>query len=898
MFDLHRHDEFSFYDGSGKAKDLALLAKEKGFTALGLTNHGNTSGNILHYDACKEVGIKPIMGCEGYFLPKYKPQQRGYHLILIAKNIEGYKNLNIIQTLGDAQKYYNPIWDFEMLEKYSDGLICTSACVASYSSQCILKGEKEKVKKYLEKMQNIFGNDFYIEIQPYVVSEKNMQENVNIALINLAKQLGIPLILTSDSHRGKKEDIDVYLKMHALKKNDEEYLQHVYETYYERYMPDKDDMADRFVEMHKKDFGKIECKNLAKKMYNSLEEIEDKVSDTIIDDIAKMPSLPKYKEGVNSHELLKKKIIIGMKERNIYNKKEYRDRIKQEMEVVTSKHFEDYFLIVQDYINWAKDNGILVGPGRGSGCNCLLNYVLKITDVDPIYFDLDFRRFINPEKSKLPDIDVDFETSRRGEVINYLINKFPGCSCRIASYGTFKVANLLNDLIKTYPEFVKDDIWLLKKTINKHINIDTDTININDLRQDSNAQYFNNKYEKLIDAFIFLYNKVKFMGTHASGAAVSANNIYYYTAIRTDKDGNKFATYNLNDLERVGIIKYDLLGLNTMQLIGELRALTGKKGVTKKDFEDKKIMEQFGLGNTDGIFQYDKQAAKDILIKIHADNMNDIIAGSAMNRPGPLSMGIPSLYAESKYTWDNEINKPIYADLVNETYGNILYQEQIIGISNKYGGLAYNDADKVRKMGDLPELVREYGEEYTKTFVKGMARFGVSKQEAVDLFQKFISTYSFNKGHATGYGLISLEEMYYKVYYPNEYWYVKIKYSGNDAKREKFKQNAVKDGSVIFLPHVNYSEAKTKLRKIKGESCIQEGLSDLKGVGEKAGNFIHEELERNGIFQDYDDFYDRCKSRVVTSRVINILKENGALEFNKKKYIQRVTKYNAALYSR
>lgn len=898
MFDLHRHDEFSFYDGSGKAKDLALLAKEKGFTALGLTNHGNTSGNILHYDACKEAGIKPIMGCEGYFLPKYKPQTRGYHLILIAKDIKGYKNLNIIQTLGDAQKYYNPIWDFEMLEKYSDGLICTSACVASYSSQCILKGEKEKAKKYLEKMQNIFGDDFYIEIQPYVVSEKNMQENVNIALIYLAKQLGIPLILTSDSHRGRKEDIDVYLKMHALKKNDEEYLQHVYETYYERYMPDVNDMLDRFIDMHKKDFSKDECKNLAKKMYNSLEEIEDKVSDKIIDDIAEMPSLPKFKEGVDSHELLKEKIIIGMKERKIYNKQEYRDRIKQEMEVISSKHFEDYFLIVQDYVNWAKDNGIMVGPGRGSGCNCLLNYILKITDVDPIYFDLDFRRFINPERNKLPDIDIDFETSRRGEVINYLIEKFPNCSCRIASYGAFKLANLLNDLVKTYPDFIKDDIWPLKKTISKYINPDTDIIDVALLKQDSNAQYYNSKYDKIIDAFIFLYNKVKYMGTHASGAAVSANNIFYYTAIRTDKDGNKFSTYNLSDLERIGIIKYDLLGLNTMQLIGELRKMTGKNGVTKKDFEDKKIMEQFGLGHTDGVFQYDKQAAKDILIKIHADNMNDIIAGSAMNRPGPLSMGIPDLYGESKYTWANQIDKPKYAKLLDETYGNVLYQEQIINICCQFGGLSFDDANKVRKMGDEPQLVRKYGEQFWKTFSEGMKKHGVSKQEAKELFDVFTSTYSFNKGHATGYGLISLEEMYYKVYYPNEYWYIKIKYAHTDEEYDKFCKLAVKDGSVIFLPHVNYSNAKTRLRKIKGESCIQQGLSDLKGVGEKAGNFIHEELERNGIFQDFDDFYDRCKSRVVTSRVINILKENGALEFNKKKYIQRVTKYNAALYSR
>lgn len=897
MFDLHRHDEFSFYDGSGKAKDLAKLAKEKGFTALSLTNHGNTSGNILHYDACKDVGIKPIMGCEGYFLPTYKPQERGYHLILLAKDIEGYRNLNIIQTKGDEQKYYNPIWTFDFLEQYHEGLICTSACCASFVSQCIINDKIKLAEKALMKFKKIFGKDFYIEVQPYVISEKGVQEKCNIGLIKLAKKLNIPIILTSDSHRGRKEDIEVYIKMHELKNNDEEYLEHIRQTYSERYMPDLEDMKDRFVEMHSKDFGKRKAIDLANEMYENLEIIEEEVCGDIIDQIADMPKLPKYKEGIDAHKLLVKKIKEGMKERGVYNNPEYRERIKDEMEVVSSKNFEDYFLIVQDYANWAKDNGIAVGPGRGSGCNCLLNYVLKITDVDPIYFKLDYRRFINPEKAKLPDIDIDFETARRGEVIDYLISRYPGHSCRIASYGAFKTANLINDLVKTYSDISPAIVASIKKIISNYINPETDVIDAEGLINDREAIEYNKRYEHLIDAFIFLYNKVKFMGTHASGAAVSVNDIFYYTAIRTDKEGNKFSAYNLNDLERIGIVKYDLLGLNTMQSIGELREITGKKGLEPKDFTDPKIMAEFEQGKTNGIFQYDKRAAQDILIQIHANNINDIIAGSAMNRPGPLSMGIPSLYAESKETWAMNKNKPVYADLVDETYGNILYQEQIIGISYKYGGLTYNDADKVRKMGDLPELVKEYGEEYTKTFVKGMAKYGVSKEEAEDLFHKFISTYSFNKGHATGYGLISLEEMYYKVYYPPEFWYVKLKQTDFEKHGDKFLAEAVSDGMVVFLPHVNYSY-NFSLRKVDGENVIQMGYISLKGVGEKAAIEIEAERRKNGIFTSYDNFYDRCKSRVVNERVIRVLREQGALEFNKKIYISRVKKLNSALYSR
>lgn len=897
MFDLHRHDEFSFYDGSGKAKDLAILAKQKGFTALGLTNHGNTSGNILHYDACKAAGVKPVMGCEGYFLPKYKPQNRGYHLILIAKDVEGYRNLNIIQSKGEEQKYYNPIWTFDLLEKYHEGLICTSACVASYSSQCILNGKIDLAKKYLKRMQDIFGDDFYIEIQPYKVSEKGMQETVNVELIKLAKELKIKMVLTSDSHRGAKEDIEVYLKMHELKNPDPERLQHIRETYDERYMPDLWDMHKRFIKMHSKDFGKEQAKIMADKMYANLEEIEEKVSGTIIDDIANMPTLPKFDETQDAHKLLIKKIKQGMKDRGVYNNPIYRQRIKDEMKVVSDKHFEDYFLIVQDYANWAKEHGITVGPGRGSGCNCLLNYVLKITDVDPIYFKLDYRRFINPEKSKLPDIDIDFETARRGEVIDYLINRFPGHSCRIASYGTFKTANLINDLVKTYSDFEKDDLPKIKKIVYKYLNVDTDIIDSENLRNDPEAKYYNKRYKNFFDAFIFLYSKVKFMGTHASGAAVSAQDIFYYTALRLDKDGNKFSAYNLNDLERIGIIKYDLLGLNTMQSIGELRRLTHKNGLEEKDFTDPKIMAEFEAGKTNGIFQYDKKAAQEILIKIHANNINDIIAASAMNRPGPLSMGIPSHYAKAKETWKDKKDKPVYSDLVDETYGNILYQEQIIGISNKFGGLPYNDADKVRKMGDLPELVREYAEDYTKTFVKGMARYGVSEEEAKDLFQKFISTYSFNKGHATGYGLISLEEMYYKVYYPEDFWYVKLKQTDFEKNGTKFLSEAVKDGIVVFLPHVNYS-AEFSTRKMDGEWVLQMGLNVYKGVGDKAAFEIEKERKENGIFTSFDNFYDRCKSRIVTSRVIDILKEQGALEFNRKTYLNRVTKYNSTLFAK
>ena len=906
MVDLHRHDEFSFYDGSGKALELAKLAKEKGHTALGLSNHGNTSGLVQHYDACKKVGIKPIMGCEGYFLPVYKPEHRGYHLNLFAKTLEGYKNLNQIQSEGDLQKYYNPIWTFDLLEKCSEGLICTSACVAGYLAQCILNDKIKQAEKYLKKMVEIFDDDFYIEIQPYKVSDEGMQEKVNVESIKLAKRLGVKLILTSDSHRGRREDLPEYLKMHELKNNNPEYLAHVKETYAERYMPNKFEMQKRFVKMHKDDFGEEKAKHLAKEMQKNLEEIEGKVDENIIDELSNIYSLPVFDETQDSLKLLIRNVKTGLRKRGKLNK-QYVDRVKEEINVIKANNFQDYFLIVQDYVLWAKNNGIAVGPGRGSGCNCLVNFALGITDVDPILFDLDYKRFIREDKKTLPDIDVDFETARRPEVQSYIVNKYKGKACQIASYGMYKVDNLVNDLVKTYPALVddKETIERIKKLINVYKNEEAQ-IDLERLMNDSDVCALNKLYKGFFNSFCFMYNKIKYLGTHAAGVAISKDSIYYYTAVRYDKkNGKYFSAYNLVDLERCGIIKYDILGLGTLSSLLELRNTTGIGEPVYEDLiHDEKIIKAFGEGNCDGIFQYDKKAAQQILVQIHTDSFDDVVAGSAMNRPGPLSQGIPSIYAESKLTWKEMKDKPIYSDYIDKTFGCILYQEQVNAIAVNYGGLNWNQADKLRKMDDPAslksrELLIKYYDEFLEIFENGLKRYEIDKEDAKELFDKFLN-YTFNKGHAVGYALISLEEMFYKVYKPNEYWFSKLKFASNDSEYAKFCSKAVCDGSVLFLPHVNYSSSKSCLRKVEGENIIQLGLSDIKGVGEKAGEAILKERKTNGVFTSFDDFYDRMKFKgsPVNKGIIEKLKEQGALEFNKKIYISRVTKYNSALYAR
>lgn len=904
--DLHRHDEFSFFDGFGKATELAKIAKKLGHTALGVSNHGNTNGLVQHYMACKKEGIKPVLGVEGYFLPKYKEQNRGYHLCLFAKNHTGYSNLNRIQYEGEKQKYYNPIWTFKLLEQFHEGLICTSACIAGYLGQCLKDDKLGLARKYIEKMVDIFGGDFYIEIQPYKIHEKGLQKKVNRLSIELAKQLNVKCILTSDSHRGLKEDFDTYVKMHEISGHRDMGL-----GYEERYMPSDRELLKRFVKMHQEDVEDVMI--VGKQMISNLKEIEDKVDDDIFKNLEQI--LPKFAD--DSDALIKRKIKEGLQKRGKWTKKHpetglnYIQRIKEEYHVINTLGFHDYFLIVADYVNYAKTHGIHVGPGRGSCCNCLVAYALGITEVDSLLFGLDFRRFLREDKKKLPDIDLDFETSRRHEVIQYLINKYPGKTARIASYGLYKVDNLINDLAKVCGlptdkkveanEVIdnKKEIANIKSFVKKYIDEDGKLDSESMLRTKESKMY-NDRYDDIILHFSKLYFKMRFIGTHAAGVAVTGGDIFDYVALRIDKSGDIYTNYDLNDLENIHIVKFDILGLQTMEEIGELREITGITVNYDEIVKDKKVLNAFHNGDTEAVFQFDKKAARDMLVKINCDCFDDIIAVNAMNRPGPLSMKMPDKYAESKYD-TTEAKETIYWDYTKESYGTIIYQEQIQQICVNIGGMSWGDADKVMKMiggqsqsDDAKAEFEKNKKELHDKFIKGALKNGVSKELAEQIFG-MVLVYSFNKGHTCGYSLISVEEMFYKVHRPTEFWFAKIKYAPNTDLYDKYCSYSVKSECVLFLPHINYSDVRMKMRKVEGEYCLQRGLAELKDVGEKAAVEIVTERKQNGIFTSWDNFYDRCKSRVVNAKVLRVLREQGAGEFNKDIYLRRVTKYNSAL---
>lgn len=912
MVDLHRHDMFSRFDGFGKPSELAKLAKEKGHTALATSNHGNTNGLVQTYDACMHEGIKPILGVEGYFLPVYKEKDRGYHLCLFAKDLIGYRNLNAIQFEGEKQKYYNPIWTFELLEKYHEGLICTTACIASYSSQCILKGKIEKAEAYLRKLQNIFGDDLYVEVQPYKVSIEGAQEQINIGMMDLADRLGIQCILTSDSHRGKKEEFDTYLKMHMMDGHDVNWVRGTYE---ERYMPDMWEMEKRFVKMHRDDFPN--AKQLAKQMHQNLEDLEKKVQFDILGQLKLQ--LPQVDSDKDSWTEIVRLCKEGLKKRGQY-KKEYIQRCKEELDVIKANGFIDYFLIVADYVNWAKDRGICVGPGRGSVCNCLVAYAMHITEVDSIRFNLDFRRFMRYDKKAYPDIDIDFEMDRRGEVIEYLINKYPGQSARVSSYGMYQVDNTINDLAKVCglpTDKTVDDVTVKenKEVIKSIKNIvlkykrEDGSLDEDGLFNGSNAddvKRYNKKYDNIITHFTRLYRKVRFIGTHAAGVILTSGDVLQYTSMRIDKAGNLYSVYNLEDLNSIQIIKFDLLGLKTMQSIGECRKLAGIKGFDVSIVDDPELLRHFREGDTCGIFQFEKGTAKRILDEIHCDCFDDVVATCAMNRPGPLGQGMPEQYAENKLG-DTMDKTALTYQYTKESYGTVVYQEQLLLMCVFIGGLEWAEADKVlkankhgfkeRAVAILNKHAQDTGVDLHKKFVSNAVKNGMSKEQAENTWDSLL-VYSFNKGHAAGYCIISMEEMFYKVYYPSFFWYAKLKYARDDKEKDEFCNEAAKSGTVVFLPHVNYSQGPSSIRKVDGEWALQKGLCDIKGIGEKAAQVIVNERKKNGIFTSWDNFYDRCHCSAVNKKVLGLLQEQGAVEFDKKVYIKRVTAYNVALYSR
>lgn len=881
MFELHRHDEFSTFDGSGDAKKAAKRAKELGYVALGIANHGNVNGLVRHYVACKEEGIKPILGVEAYFQPVFNKDKRKYHLCLFAKNEIGYFNLNQMISLANRDKFYRTATiDFELLEEFSEGIICSSACVGGPISQAVLNYDKKVATKLVDKFVDIFDDDFYLEIMPFPVIEGNedskfhgrdIQKIANKRIMSIADKLDVECIITTDAHYISKKDYPSYVAMHEIANHD------VGLTYVNAYMHSESEVEDAMMEMHGMS---------AEPFLEALNELQSKCEEGYLEYDVELPEFDW--DGRDSHDVFVEHVKKGLKSRGKSNKK-YIERAKFEIDVISHLGYEDYFLLVEDYVKWARKQDIPVGPGRGSVCNSLVAYALEITDVDSLFFDLDFNRFLRKDKKKLPDIDIDFGTERRQEVIDYLIREHPGRAVQICSYGIWKVSNLVNDLVKLYDDVDNGEVKEIKSLLTKLIEEleDDEVVTYKYLMKNKDLKYYDKRYTDIIKHFANLYGQVRYIGKHAAGVAITAHDINHYVA--TQRQGGMFkSAYDLNDLDELNVLKVDALGLKTMSIIHELKHMTGD--FLKDDtFDDPNVLKEFANANTEGIFQFLSDTAKRILKGLGADSIMDIIAASSLNRPAPLKLGVVDKLIAAK-NGEEDYSDTLWYKYTKETYGTIIFQEQVMRICRGLAHMEYSDIDKVMK-----NLRVGSDDELREKFVKGAMKYsGMSREEAGELFDS-MTLYLFNKGHASGYGIISYQQMHFKHYHPLEFWYATLKYETDKIKVYRYMAQAVGNDCPILLPHVN-GGSRFSISKLEGEDVIQAGISSIKDIGPAAADAIEKERMSGGDFTSKEDFIERVPKRAVNAKAIRALENEGALEFNRKKFLKRTVEWNSYLY--
>lgn len=598
--------------------------------------------------------------------------------------------------------------------------------------------------------------------------------------------------------------------------------------------------------------------------------------------------MPKYTDSPEAtYALMRKKCIEKLKKEG-KTSQEYRDRLKYEFDVIKYHGFQDYFMIVQDYVNWAKNNDIAVGPGRGSAGNSLTNYALGITEVDPIYFGNNFDRFLRKDKKKFPDIDVDFCQRRRDEVIEYIKQRYEGKAAQTLTCGTYNIKNLLNDLSKICGVKSQAEVKDIKKRLEKYCDDNEHTIN-EEIYKDKELNKYNSMYDNIIIHFTKMYGKIRFFGTHASSVILADEDISYLAALT--RVGNNIRTsFDLRDIETLKLLKLDILGLSSASKVHELEVMTGEK-FSYDMLRDKKTLKEFEKGNA-SVFQFESASANAISKEIGIDSFEDVVVATSVNRPGPLSMNMHKKYKEAKSNPDTSSPWYKYTD---QTYGTLIYQEQGMPICKEIGKLDSDTTDKIVK-ADFLHIPSDQLKEWKKKFYKGANEYGLTKKQTEELFNSLIQ-YSFNRGHGVAYAMLSVELMYFKVHYPLYFWYCTLKYENKEDRQIQQESLAVQSGCPILLPHVN-AEVEYSIQNIDGDNVIQRGLVTIKNVGDKAAELIVEERKKNGKYHSVKEFKERVEGRAVNSRCVEALIQEGALDFNEQRFLRRCEQYNISLYQR
>ena len=875
---LHVHTEFSLLDGSNKIKEYVSRVKELGMNSAAITDHGVMYGVIDFYREAKKQGINPILGCEVYVAPNSRfdreitgGDDRYYHLVLLAENEEGYANLTKIVSKGFVEGYYyKPRVDKELLRKYHKGIIALSACLAGEVARFLTKGLYEEAKKTALEYQEIFGEgNFFLELQDHGIPEQGL---VNQQLFKMSEETGIELVATNDIHYTYAEDAkphDILLCIQTGKKlSDENRMRYDGGQYY---VKSEEEMLRLFP--------------YAKQALENTQKIADRCHVEIEFGVTK---LPKYDvpDGYTSWEYLQKLCYEGLEKRYGDPSQELKERLSYELETIHQMGYVDYFLIVWDFIKYAKDHGISVGPGRGSAAGSIVSYCLEITTIDPIRYQLLFERFLNPERVSMPDIDVDFCYERRQEVIDYVTRKYgKDCVAQIVTFGTLAARGVIRDVgrVMDLPYAYVDSI---SKMIPQELGITIDkALKMNpDLKKlyDTDETVTN-----LIDMAKRLEGLPRHCSMHAAGVVICQKPVDEYVPLSRAADGTITTQFIMTTLEELGLLKMDFLGLRTLTVIQNAVLLARRKqpelNINQIDYNDQKVLDYIGTGKTDGVFQLESAGMKGFMKELKPHNLEDVIAGISLYRPGPMDF-IPQYIRgkndSSSITYDCPQLEPILAP----TYGCIVYQEQVMQIVRDLAGYSLGRSDLLRRaMSKKKAAVMEkerkifiYGDE--ETGVPGCIKNGIDEQTANKIYDEMIdfAKYAFNKSHAAAYAVVSYQTAWLKYYFPVEYMAALMtSVIDNPSKVSEYIYACRQMNIKILPPDINKGEANFSV----DGGDIRYGLAAIKSIGRPVIKAIVEDREELGLFQNLEDFITRLSAKnILNKRIIENLIKAGALD--------------------
>ena len=875
---LHVHTEYSLLDGSSKIKELTARAKELGMDSLAITDHGVMYGVIDFYKAARENGIKPIIGCEVYVAPgsrfdreNVSGEDRYYHLILLAENNTGYQNLMKIVSKGFVDGfYYKPRVDYEVLTTYHEGIIALSACLAGEVQRNLERGLYEDAKKSALRYEEIFGKgNFFLELQDHGIPAQKL---VNQGLMRLSKELSIELVATNDSHYIYADDAqahDILLCIQTGKKvTDENRMRYEGGQYY---LKSEEEMRSLFP------YAPQAIENTAKIAVRCNVEIEFGVT-----------KLPQFQvpEGETSWSYLNRLCMEGLKRRYPDDDGTLKARLDYELDVIHTMGYVDYFLIVWDFIHFARSQGIPVGPGRGSAAGSIVSYCLEITNIDPIRYDLLFERFLNPERVSMPDIDIDFCFERRQEVIDYVVRKYGKDQVvQIVTFGTLAAKGVIRDVGRVLDmPYAQCDAIAKMVPNDLGMTLDRALKESPDLR---NAYNSDSQVKYLIDMSKRLEGLPRHTSMHAAGVVISRTSVDEYVPLSRAADGTITTQFTMTTLEELGLLKMDFLGLRTLTVISNaVRQVEKNHGIHLDmdhiDYNDKQVLDSIGTGKTEGIFQLESSGMKAFMKELRPENLEDIIAGISLYRPGPMDF-IPK-YLKGK----NDRNAITYdcpqlEHILGPTYGCIVYQEQVMQIVRDLAGYTMGRSDLVRramskKKASVMEKERQnfvYGN--PEEGVAGCIANGIDEKTANTIYDEMIdfAKYAFNKSHAACYAVVAYQTAYLKYYYPLEFMAALMtSVMDNAGKTAEYILTCRQMGISILPPDINEGESGFSV----SGNAIRYGLSAIKSVGTSVVDSIVAERQQNGLFTSLEDFVERMTNKEANKKTMENFIKSGALD--------------------